>query len=322
MGILPMLSSYLQALVWGANPITLVSGGTVIWVLVVASTFWLAWKAFGPEVAGWSIVPLVFSSLGTIWLSGRITGGHLLTLVWHIVAFAGLYASPDPRWLEARGGPGGLVRAGPLPRCHVPVHPRRTRTRRPRSPGFDPEDRERRSCSPRCSWCGLMAGLVPREIGRWVDPYDAYPAQFATTFERPALLEHARLLMLNCLPRLIAGPELSDFQRNFFEVDSQVGEFLVFLSGSKTNWRLPRASEWVSVLIVAGFGVAIVRLLVDSARAGTPARQAIGCGTIVSALLIVSAFLVNRNIFNSDNYRYLIFLLIPWALGFGLTMNA
>ena len=35
MGILPLLSSYPQALVWGANPITLVSGGTVIWVLVV-----------------------------------------------------------------------------------------------------------------------------------------------------------------------------------------------------------------------------------------------------------------------------------------------
>ena len=33
MGILPMLFSYPQALVWGANPITLVSGGTVIWVL-------------------------------------------------------------------------------------------------------------------------------------------------------------------------------------------------------------------------------------------------------------------------------------------------
>ena len=86
MGITPMLFSYPQALVWGANAITLVSGGTVIWVLVVTSTFWLAWRTFGPEVAGWAIVPLVFSSLGTIWLSGRITGGHLLTwsgTTWH-----------------------------------------------------------------------------------------------------------------------------------------------------------------------------------------------------------------------------------------------
>ena len=40
-----------------------------------------------------------------------------------------------------------------------------------------------------------------------------------------------------------------------------------------------------------------------------------------SALLIVAAFLVNRNIFNSDNYRYLIFLLTPWSLGFGLLLH-
>jgi hypothetical protein len=92
MGITPVLSSYLQALVWGANPITLVSGGTLIWCLVVVSTFWLAARTYGLEVAGWSILPLVFSSLGTIWLSGRITGGHLLTLVWHTVALAGLHA--------------------------------------------------------------------------------------------------------------------------------------------------------------------------------------------------------------------------------------
>ena len=49
-------------------------------------------RTYGLEVAGWAILPLVFSSLGTIWLSGRITGGHLLTLVWHTVAFAGLHA--------------------------------------------------------------------------------------------------------------------------------------------------------------------------------------------------------------------------------------
>ena len=49
-----------------------------------------------------------------------------------------------------------------------------------------------------------------------------------------------------------------------------------------------------------------------------PPATAVSRGTLASALLIVAAFLVNRNIFNSDNYRYLIFLLTPWALGFGL----
>ena len=102
MGILPVLASYPQALMSGADPITLVSGGTIIWLLVVGSTFWLAGRAYGPTVAGWAIVPLVFSSLGTIWLSGRITGGHLLTLVWHTLAFVGLYVClTRGRWPRA-----------------------------------------------------------------------------------------------------------------------------------------------------------------------------------------------------------------------------
>ena len=90
MGILPVLLSLPQAMIWGAGPISLVSGGTVAWLLVVLATFLLAWRAFGPSVACWSIVPIVFSSVGTIWLSGRITGGHLLTLFWHVSAFLGL----------------------------------------------------------------------------------------------------------------------------------------------------------------------------------------------------------------------------------------
>ena len=35
MGILPLFFSYPQALIWGANAITLVSGGTLIWLLIV-----------------------------------------------------------------------------------------------------------------------------------------------------------------------------------------------------------------------------------------------------------------------------------------------
>jgi hypothetical protein len=35
----------------------------------------------------------------------------------------------------------------------------------------------------------------------------------------------------------------------------------------------------------------------------------------------VAGFVANRNIFNSDNYRYLVTLLVPWAFGFGLLME-
>jgi hypothetical protein len=67
--------------------------------------------------------------------------------------------------------------------------------------------------------------------------------------------------------------------------------------------------------------MALFRLARDAASATEPTRRAISLGTFASALLIMAAFLVNRNIYNSDNYRYLIFLLTPWALGFGLVLS-
>ena len=71
---------------------------------------------------------------------------------------------------------------------------------------------------------------------------------------------------------------------------------------------------------MTAFLMALVRLARDPASTTDPARKAVSRGTFASALLIVAAFLVNRNIYNSDNYRYLIFLLTPWALGFGLVL--
>ena len=59
----------------------------------------------------------------------------------------------------------------------------------------------------------LLVGIAPREIGRRVDPYDAYPSQFEATLERTALWEHARLLALHCLPRLVTGVELHETEK-------------------------------------------------------------------------------------------------------------
>jgi hypothetical protein len=42
---------------------------------------------------------------------------------------------------------------------------------------------------------------------------------------------------------------------------------------------------------------------------------------LASALGVAGGFLINRNIFNSDNYRYLVLLLIPWAIGCGLVLR-
>jgi len=87
-GSIPVALSIIPAKVVGVGPESLVSGGVIAFGLLVGATFWLNYRAFGPGVAGWGLVPLTFASTGAIWLSGRITGGHLLTAVWHASAFA------------------------------------------------------------------------------------------------------------------------------------------------------------------------------------------------------------------------------------------
>jgi hypothetical protein len=322
MGITPMLFSYPQARVWGTNATTLVSGGTVIWVLVVASTFWLAWRAFGSKVAGWAIVPLAFSSLGMIWLSGRITGGHLLTLVWHNVAFVGLHAClTRGGWARSAAlglwcGLGlyldamflftlaGLVPAGLL--------------------AWFASGRSKAGISVAAVFLiSMMVGLLPREIGRRVDPYDAYPSQFQATLEPRAVQKHARLLMLHCLPRLIAGTELYDLDRKTAGIEGVVRGLVLWVVGGRTPTGIAsRAKEWLTILTLVGLVLVVARLAREAARAVEPARSAISRGVLGSAVGILVAFLVNRNIFNSDNYRYLIYLLTPWSLGFGLVLDS
>jgi hypothetical protein len=320
MGILPLFFSYLQALTFGANAFTLVSGGTLIWLLIVTGTFWLAWKTYGLPVAGWAVLPLVFSSTGTIWLSGRITGGHLLTLAWHTLAFVGLHACIS-KGGRRRAATLGLwcglglyldmmflfTLFGLLPAALV---------------GWFFGGRWRWKLGTVAAFVvAAVVGFVPHEIGRLVDPHDAYPSQFAATFDAAAIDEHGRLLALRCLPRLIAGTELEEFDHLAIRKQSFVVDFLSSLIYGRTWSGMPPAREWLAVLCLIGFFAGILRLALEQIWAGDPWRRAIGLGTFLSALLIAVAFVVNRNIFNSDNYRYLIYLVTPWSLGFGLLMS-
>lgn len=309
MSILPVLASLPQALAWGANPVTLVSGGTVIWVLVVAAVFWLAFVVYGRVAASWATVPLVFSSPGMIWLSGRITGGHLLALAWHAAAFAGLYVcltrSGRSRWqyglLGAWCGLGlyidamfAVTMAGLATAAGVAwiISGSRSRTVLLAAGAF---------------LLGLIVGLAPREIGRRVDSYDAYPAQFAATLDAGAIRGHAELLAYECLPRLIAG---SSGRASFAPAMG------LRAAGKKG------IGEWPVIVVVIGFAVALGRLGLDVVQRGAPARRAVAAGVLVSSAAIVAAFLVNRNIYNSDNYRYLVFLIVPWSLGFGASLES
>ncbi len=110
----PVLLSWPQAKVFGVNPLTLVSGGVVAYGLVVALTYLLNRRAFGRSVAAWGLVPLAFASTGTIWLSGRVTGGHLLAAAWHAGAFALLWDVLTRGGWMTLGRAGALVRSGTL----------------------------------------------------------------------------------------------------------------------------------------------------------------------------------------------------------------
>ena len=151
-----------------------------------------------------------------------------------------------------------------------------------------------------------------------VDPYDAYPSQFAATFEGQAIGEHGRLLVRHCVPRLIAGTELVEFDRLAERNESVFGKLLQSLYEGRQPRGLPPYQEWLAVFWLIAFLTGFIRLGFETLWARDACTKGISLGIWLSAVLIVAAFLFNRNIFNSDNYRYLIYLLPPWSLGFGL----
>src|SRR5262249_15576442 len=52
------------------------------------------------------------------------------------------------------------------------------------------------------------------------------------------------------------------------------------------------------------------------------AGRGVAAGLLLSGVAMVAGFVLNRNIFNSDNYRYLVGLLVPWSVGFGVLMTS
>ena len=341
--------------------------------------FGLVWKVFGLEVAGWSLLPLVFSSLGTIWLSGRITGGHLLTLAWHAAAFLGLaicLKRPGAKAAALLGlwcGLGlyldtmflfTLVGLFATAACFAFLnlagrgqgHEEPPPAPPPRGRGFEeglpsPSSISHREGSQshvpplgggtqggsefhqqgllrtRAAFAifslALAIGIVPGLIGRWADPYDAYPDQFRPLWNREAIAHHAMILGLECLPRLIVGTEVSTLQADLAPwgrtLSDQLSGVLLHPSRGRGMVIFDVAGLILGTLLAA---LSLIWLLFDPRATADPLSRGIRFGLVVSSTAILAAFLVNRNIFNSDNYRYLIFLVVPWSLGFGLFLRS
>ncbi len=330
-GIGSVLLSWPQARIWGAGPMTLVSGGTVAQVLLIAAVFTLAWRVFGLGVAIGSLLPLTFASTGVLWLSGRITGGHLLIVAWSATAWLLLHETWQRRgWRPAIVlgfwcGLGvyldsmfvltlaGIAGAGLI----AVVVANRTGL------GFAGGElslRERRSwlvgLALVLAWC---AGAAPRAIGKWIEPYDAYNEQFSWSLDSPLLAGHCRILLLECLPRLVAGHRLPGLEADPDPVLMGTGAPI-----QKSGSNLAAVRWWTLLLTILALGLFAAALLALGAVAlhgRAVASRIIAAGMLVSALGVAGGFLVNRNIFNADNYRYLVLLLIPWAIGCGLVLR-
>ena len=317
-----VLLSWVQAKVWGASASTLVSGGTVAYLLLVCGVFATAWKGFGPRVAAWSLLPLAFASTGTIWLTGRITGGHMLAAAWSAWAWWGLmqYASkPSP----TRGGALGffcglgvyldsmflMTLLGLAPAGLVALVLTRGEAWR----------------ASRAAVCGLAVlagfavGSAPRPIGRWMEPHDAYNEQFAWSLDADVLAGHSRILFLDCLPRLVAGHRLPGLEAD--PDPALLGQ------GAPIQQATARKASLSLVAIVLtplslGLFVGSLGFLAWKMWKGEAVGRMVALGLLVTTSAILAAFVVNRNIFNSDNYRYLVLLLIPWPIGLGLAAEA
>lgn len=320
-GTAPLVFCLPQAMVWGATPAVLVSGTVALSMAVILAMFWLARRVHGEGVALGALLPLVFASTGVLWLAGRMTGGHLAAVLWYALALAGYHAclgrASAWRWLALGVWCGfglyldGLTAFGTLGMgLAALVRPRWASGGRPwRVLGV--------------FLLGAALGYIPSIVGKMLDPHDAYGEQFVSVFRpiNPAskdvfdfhqadllIREHLRILLAECLPRLVSGYRLPGFESEPPPLRPRRGGAGV----------MPVATTVLSLGLSALGVLALLRasLRDEDARARSVARA-----QVFMMIGVTTAFVLNRNIFNSDNYRYLVLLLVPQALGVGLFLR-
>ncbi len=313
-GIAPVLLSLGQGLLLGPTAEALVSGGTVAWIFVIVTIFCLCWRLGGPSMASWSLIPLVFSNVGLTWLSSRITGGHLLAVAWHAAALWGFHACltrtrfgfvfllglwcglgwwHDSIFLFSILGI-GLASAV------------RWWSNWENSGAF---------LILLTFLLGLVPGITMKQYGTQSDPHNAYGSQFETVLDASILQEHSAIYAGLCVPRLVSGhtfPRLVAEPSRIDPIGRPIGP--VDLVDSPSG--LDRAATMLGIGI---FVLGVLRVAWKSLAGWSVRPESATCLAMLGTFGLVSlAFVVNRNIYNSDNYRYLVFGILPFAVGFGL----
>jgi hypothetical protein len=326
------------ALLWawrGVDAATLQLGGATTTLLLAVAVYFLARRfSNGPSRGLPALVPLVFANAGVLWLSARLTGGHLLTAAWFAWSWALALRSLEPNRLLTHVG-SGLVLAlglwldplallgilGILPTIVVA--------------GWNPS-RWLRCLRAAFLWlAGFAIGLAPSWISRDEDPYDAYSPVSANSrlgqaqtilsastgprgfdwgygidWRKVGTLarEHARILGLECLPRLFLGRKLPSLQ---FDPPA---EALVGRAGSS---RPASPIDTLAVLAVVASGLTSVASFLAIVLFRGSARSGLAlAGMLVTAGASLLMFILHLDIYNSDNFRYLVFLIVPWCVGF------
>jgi hypothetical protein len=304
----------------GVDTATLLLGGLTSSVLLIMVLHGLLWSLFRHRFGSFSgVLPVAIPNAGVMWLGARLTGGHLLTVVWFAaavwVALTVMRRRSVPRqalfglwcglgiWLDPLAVVGLL---GLLPAVVFAARGEKGWLFRLRSV---------------LVWaCCFGIGMLPRFAGQYLDPHDAYSGQDRTILTpregkrqvdwklaRDLAAEHSRILGLECLPRLFLGRKLPGL-----DFDPSAGS----LSGRKQAGGPRGAVDGLTFLTLVCSTIGLVCAVIGLLSLGNDrVRRGVALASWLTCWLTIFGFILHLNIFDSDNYRYLVLLLVPWAVG-------
>ena len=319
-GTLPVLISLPAVALWGEGPASLVFAGIAANILLILAIYLLVNRAYGRVSAIRASLVLAAGGLGQVWLSARVTGGHLLSAAWlawawllwtHLIdtkslkswAGLGLFCAIgiwiDSIFLLGIAGLGlsSVIMAWQL-RSTIPI--------------------KRRSIQALVFTTFLPIGPLISKLG---DGVNVYGSQFEITTDPSALKEHARILLVECLPRLIIGRTLKTGSPEISMTHLKPADYL------SSNYALAMVLTMMAVLFIMTW-LKLISPLTSKKSSKTSSDSlpdwvnALWYGLTFTALLTLSAFELNKNIFNADNYRYLVPLIPLLGMTYGLFSSA
>lgn len=319
-GTLPVLISLPAVALWGEGPASLVFAGIAANILLILAIYLLVNRAYGRVSAILASLVLAAGGLGQVWLSARVTGGHLLSAAW--LAWAWLFWTHliDKESLKSWAGLGlfcaigiwvdsifllGIAGLGLSSliiswqfRSSIPI--------------------KRRSIQSLVFIAFLPIGPLISKLG---DGVNVYGSQFEITTDPSALKEHARILLVDCLPRLIIGRTLKTGSPEISMTHLKPADYL------SSNYAFAMVLTMVAVLFLMTW-LKLISPLTSKRSSKTSSDSApdwvnaLWYGLTFTALLTLSAFELNKNIFNADNYRYLVPLIPLLGMIYGLLSSA